>query len=256
MTSSVTEICEETMATQDQRRHRPANDGIDPPRDIVRELDPGLEIEAGYREQGRRSKASGPSDPTNTVRPGANRGHLHDLLDAALDFGGQVARTGREATRQFIQEGSGQERCEFCPREGLGLEAVRQLFLDVVRRLVPGALAPRPSRATPEAAVLALPSARPGHHTGSDLDVHNTSLEWIDGLRLRCPALVAVDGSDRILGHHVTFHPGVVNIAPNHANRVRIRLEIPPDVRAGSYIGLIEADGLPGTRSLIMIDVV
>jgi hypothetical protein len=103
-------------------------------------------------------------------------------------------------------------------------------------------------------AALTLPGTEPGKRTGGDFDVHNTGLQWVDGLRLTCPALVG-SGAERIEGYRVTFQPAVINVAPRSAGRVHVTVDVPSGTRRGRYMGPVEAGGLPGYWCILSVDV-
>ncbi|MEA2587454.1 MAG: hypothetical protein QOH66_381 [Actinomycetota bacterium] len=103
-------------------------------------------------------------------------------------------------------------------------------------------------------AVLLLPQTEPGKQASGDLDVHNTGLQWAEGLRLWCPALVGA-GGERIDGHHVTFHPAVLNVASWQAGRVHVTVDVPSSTRRGRYTGLVEASGVHGSWCVLSVNV-
>lgn len=188
------------------------------------------EMKAAYEEACHLGGTGGSSSGHAGQARRPDRDPYYALVDAALDLGTQLIRVAGEAARQLLPEGS--------HRPGGGT----------------GTATPGTAPASSGTEMLSLPSASPGKVAQGNLDIHNNSRQWINGLHLSCQALIGA-GSERIDGHRVAFLPAALNIAPGDSGRVRVTVDVPARAKLGRYFGLVEAAGHTGVWCLLSVDV-
>lgn len=111
-----------------------------------------------------------------------------------------------------------------------------------------------PSVQAPAASAIVLPPVSPGGVTRSDLELENTSRNFVDHLRLVCAALVT-SGAARIPGDHLQIQDDEFDLGPGERRVVHLTLRVPADARPGTYVGLVEADGRPDIHALVRVSV-
>ena len=75
-----------------------------------------------------------------------------------------------------------------------------------------------------------------------------------NAVQLSCRGLTATRGG-HIHGDAIRFDPPLVEVPPRGSTAVTIQVDVSSRVRAGNYVGLVEAPGHPGVWIVVTLDV-
>ena len=159
------------------------------------------------------------------------REHVHKLVDQLLDVGETLA----EMT-QVVHVPARQ--------------AMRPSTWAAPRTSGVGGAAPADARL----GALVLGPVGAGESATAELMVHSDGAAALNGLELRCVALVTETGA-KIAGSAITVEPEFLDLHPRSSRIVDVRITVPSGVAAGTYTGVLSAVGNPGIRTVILVEV-
>jgi hypothetical protein len=143
------------------------------------------------------------------------------------------------------------------------LALVSDLFATLGAGAVPGALGGALPGAGPAALPLGLPggslpwqvpaSVAAGQKALLPLSIENAGARPLD-VGFYSTDLLS-DAGRSIPGHQVSFDPPRLQLRPGERGKVTARIEVPLQTAPGAYSGLLQAAGLPASKSVITIDV-